>query len=68
VSTSFASLGANEVNTNPKGFLDVLRVAHHIHYENTGLVQLVDGPFGRNANGANEEFRFLFNNDINKFR
>jgi len=38
VTTTFTTLGADDINTNLEAFGDVLWVADHVHVQNTMLV------------------------------
>lgn len=67
VSTTFASLCANDVCTSIKRLLDMLRVANHVHVENTSGVQLLDDWLGRDSDSANEELCAALNDNVNKF-
>lgn len=67
MTSSFTGLGADEINTNLERLLDVLGVADHVHNEDTGLVELVDGPFGWDTDGRDEEGGLLGDDNINEF-
>jgi len=55
VSSTLASLGADNVNTLSKGLGDMLGVANHIHDEDASIVKLVNDLLGRNTDSADEK-------------
>jgi len=64
MSAAFACLCADEVDAGLEGFLDVLWVADHVHDGDACFVELLDGRFGGDADGADEEGGFLVNDDV----
>jgi hypothetical protein len=66
--SSLAGLSADEVDTDLKGFERVFGVANHIHNEDAGFMELIDGPLWGNADGGDEEGGTLFDNDLDQFR
>ena len=55
VAAAFASLCADHVGAEGEALGDVLGVADHVHVEDAGLVEAVDGGLGRDADGGDEE-------------
>jgi hypothetical protein len=55
VSAALAALGADHVCAEGEALGDVLRVADHVHVEDAGFVEAVDGGFGGHADGGDEE-------------
>jgi hypothetical protein len=55
MSTTLTTLGTDNVDADIETFPDVLRVANHVHVENTIRVQSVNNSFWWNANSGDEE-------------
>ena len=55
MSAALAALGTNHVGAHVKAFLDVLRVANHVHVEDTVLVESIYDMFRRNADSGDEK-------------
>jgi hypothetical protein len=68
VASSLTSLGANEIDANLEGLFHVLGVANHVHDNDAGFVELVDGPLGRNTHGGDKKSSFLLNDYFDEFR
>jgi hypothetical protein len=66
VSTSLTSLCADDVDTELEALLNVLRVANHVHVENTGLVQTVDDMLGGDTDSRDKEGGARLNDDAHK--
>jgi hypothetical protein len=66
VTTTFTTLGADDVGAEFEALLDVFGVSDHVHVENAGLVELLNDVLGWNTDGTDEEFGSALNNDINK--
>jgi hypothetical protein len=64
VSTSLATLCANDIDTKIKALLNVLWVANHIHVEDAMAMQLVDDLFRRDADGGDEELSAGLDDDV----
>lgn len=45
-----------------------MTVSTHVHDEDPCLVELVNSPLRRNANGADKELRLLFDDNVNELR
>lgn len=67
VSSTFATLRADDIGTRIKRFLNVLGVADHVHVQDTGAVETVDNMLGRDTDGRNEEPGAAFNDNIDEF-
>lgn len=68
VAAALPGLRADEVDADFERLLYVLRVADHVHDEDAGFVELVDGPLGRYADCRDEEGGALFDDDLNEVR
>lgn len=65
--SSLTSLGTDEVDTDLKGLERVFGMANHIHDEDAGFMELIDGPLWGNTDGGDEEGGPLFDNDLDQF-
>lgn len=63
VSTTLASLCADNVNTEVEALLNVLWVSDHVHVQNAGLVEALDNMFGRNSDGGDEKLSTRVDNN-----
>ena len=63
VSTTLASLGADDIHAEVKALLDVLWVSNHVHVQDTGLVESLDDMLRGNTDGRHEQLGSAFNND-----
>jgi hypothetical protein len=45
----------------------MLGVADHVHDDYAGLVELVDGPLGRNTDSGDKEGGFLLDDNFDEF-
>jgi hypothetical protein len=66
VTTTLTALCTNEVDTDCKCLCDVLRVADHVHNDNTSVVQLLNNLLRWDTDGTYEECCLLFDDDINE--
>lgn len=66
VATSLSSLSANDIHTSVKALLDVLRVADHVHIEDTSGMQTVNDMLWWDTNSRDKEAGFAFDDNINK--
>lgn len=66
VTTALTTLGADDINANIKGLLDVLGVTDHVHAQDAGTVQLLDNSLGGNTDGGNEEASLFLDDNIDK--
>lgn len=66
VTTTLTSLGANDICTGIKAFLNMLRVADHVHVEDTGGMQALNNMLWWNTNCRDKELGSAFNDYINK--
>jgi hypothetical protein len=66
VTATLATLSADDVDTEIEAFLDVLRVADHVHVDDAVLVQLVDNRLWWHAHGRDEEFRTGVDDDVDE--
>lgn len=66
VSSTLASLCADDVDADVEALLDVLGVSDHVHVQNTGLVELLDYVLGGHTDGGNEELCARLNDDIDE--
>lgn len=66
VSSTLTSLRANDVAASVNGLLDVLGVPDHVHDRDTGFVEFINSPLGRNANSGHEKAGFLLDNDLDE--
>ena len=55
VAAPFAALGTDHVGADVEAFLDVLRVAYHVHIEHAVLVEAFNDVGGWNADGGDKE-------------
>jgi hypothetical protein len=55
VTTTLTALGADHVGAEGEALGNVLGVADHVHVEDAGLVEALDGGFGGDADGGDEE-------------
>lgn len=66
VTTTFATLSADNINANVQAFLDVLRMTDHVHVQHARLVKFFHHCLGRNANGRDEKLRSALDNDVDQ--
>jgi hypothetical protein len=66
VTTSLTTLGADDINANIQGLLDVLGVADHVHAEDAGTVELVDNGLGGNTDGGDEKTSLFLDDNIDE--
>jgi hypothetical protein len=66
VAAALAALGADDVDTELEAFLDVLRVADHVHVQDAVGVQLVDDSLGRHADGGHEQLGAGLDDDVDQ--
>jgi hypothetical protein len=66
VTTALTTLGADNINANIKGLLDVLRVAYHVHAEDAGTVELIDNSLGGNTDSRDEKASLFLDDNINE--
>jgi hypothetical protein len=67
VTTTFTTLGANDIRTDIDSLLHVLGMANHVHVENSIFVKFIDNGLGRNTDGRDEELSAALNDDVDKF-
>ena len=67
MSTSFAALSTDHVNTDIQAFLHMFGVADHVHVEDAGLVEALDDMLGGNPDGRDEELGSAINDDAHEF-
>ena len=66
VTTALTTLGADNINANIKGLLDVLGVADHVHAEDAGTVELLDDSLGGNTDSGDEKASLFLDDNINE--
>jgi hypothetical protein len=66
VSASFATLSADQINSDVKALLHMLWVSDHVHVENASLVQTLNNLFGRDAHGRDKKFSTTVNDDADQ--
>lgn len=66
VTTSLTTLGADNINANIKGLLDVLGVTDHVHAEDAGTVELLDDGLGGDTDGGDEKAGLFLDDNINE--
>lgn len=66
VSTSLATLSADDVDTEIEALLDMLDMSNHVRIEDTGFVEALDDMFWGHANGRDEEFGTALDGDGNE--
>ena len=66
VSTTLATLRADDVNTEVETLLDVLGVTDHVHVEDAVLVQLIDNGFGWDTDGGDKELSARVDDDVDE--
>lgn len=67
VATTFAALSADNINANVQAFLDVLRVADHVHVQHACLMEFLYHGLGRDANSRDEKLRSALDDDVDQF-
>jgi hypothetical protein len=66
VTATLTTLGADNINANIKGLLDVLGVADHVHAEDAGTVELIDNSLGGHTDGGDEKASLLLDDNIDE--
>lgn len=66
VTTALTTLGADDIDTDVKGLLNVLGVADHVHAEDAGAVELLNDGLGGNTDSGNEEPGAGLNDDLDE--
>lgn len=66
VATALTALGADDVGADVQALLDVLDVADHVHVQDAGLVQPLDGGLGGHADGADEQLGAGLDDDVDE--
>lgn len=68
VSASLAGLRADDVDASGECFGHMFRVSDHVHDGDACFVQRVDGLFGWDTDGADEECRLFLDDDFDELR
>lgn len=66
MTTALTTLGADDINADIEGLLDVLGVADHVHAEDAGAVELLDDRLGGNTDSGDEELGAAVDDDVNE--
>lgn len=66
VAATLTTLGADDIDTDVEGLLDVLGVADHVHAEDTGTVELLDNGLGGNTDGGDEKLGTTLNDNVDE--
>lgn len=66
VTTALTTLGADNINANIKGLLDVLGVADHVHAEDASTVELIDDSLGGDTDSGDEKASLFLDDNINE--
>ena len=66
MSTALAALRTNHIGADVQAFLDVLRVADHVHVEDAGLMEAFDHVRWWDADGGDEELGARGNDDFDQ--
>lgn len=67
VSTTLATLCADDIDAQIKALLDVLGMSNHVHIEDAMRVQLVDDLLWWDADGGDEELSAGVDDDVDQF-
>lgn len=66
VSTTFTTLGADDVGAHIQSLLNVFRVTDHVHVENAGGVELLHNMLGRHTDGGDKQLGTALDDDVNQ--
>lgn len=66
VATTFAALGADDVNAELETLLDVLDVADHVHVQNPSLLELLDDMLGGDSDSRDEQLGVRLDDDVDQ--
>lgn len=66
VTATLTTLGADDIDADVEGLLDVLGVADHVHAEDAGTVELLDNGLGGDTDGGDEELGTALDDDIDE--
>jgi len=66
VTSTLATLSADEIDAELEALLDVLGVTDHVHVEDAVLVELVNDGLGWDTNGRDEETGARLDDDVDE--